>query len=220
MIKEALDKVREEIPEGVTLVAVSKTKPVASIQEAYNQGQRVFGENRVQELAEKYEQLPQDIEWHLIGHLQTNKVKYIASFVSMIHAVDSMKLLKEINKQAAKHDRVIDCLLQFHIAEEDTKFGMNFNEVKDLLESDEFIELRNINIAGLMGMATFTDNTEQIREEFRNLENYFQIIKSHYFKFNDGFQHISMGMSGDYPIAIEEGSTMVRVGSAIFGARN
>jgi pyridoxal phosphate enzyme (YggS family) len=138
----------------------------------------------------------------------------------MIHAVDSMKLLKEINKQAAKHDRVIDCLLQFHIAEEDTKFGMNFNEVQDLLESDEFIELRNINIAGLMGMATFTDNTEQIREEFRNLENYFQIIKSHYFKFNDGFQHISMGMSGDYPIAIEEGSTMVRVGSAIFGARN
>jgi len=220
MIKEALDKVREEIPEGVTLVAVSKTKPVASIQEAYNQGQRVFGENRVQELAEKYEQLPQDIEWHLIGHLQTNKVKYIASFVSMIHAVDSMKLLKEINKQAARHDRVIDCLLQFHIAEEDTKFGMNFNEVQDLLESDEFIELRNINIAGLMGMATFTDNTEQIREEFRNLENYFQIIKSHYFKFNDGFQHISMGMSGDYPIAIEEGSTMVRVGSAIFGARN
>lgn len=220
MIKEALDKVREEIPEGVTLVAVSKTKPVASIQEAYNQGQRAFGENRVQELAEKYEQLPQDIEWHLIGHLQTNKVKYIASFVSMIHAVDSMKLLKEINKQAAKHDRVIDCLLQFHIAEEDTKFGMNFNEVQDLLESDEFIELRNINIAGLMGMATFTDNTEQIREEFRNLENYFQIIKSHYFKFNDGFQHISMGMSGDYPIAIEEGSTMVRVGSAIFGARN
>ncbi len=219
MIREALDKVKSEIPEGVTLVAVSKTKPVSSIQEAYDHGQRVFGENRVQELAEKYEQLPQDIQWHLIGHLQTNKVKYIASFVSMIHAVDSMKLLKEINKQAAKHDRVIDCLLQFHIAEEDSKFGMNFEEVQELLESEELIELRNVSIVGLMGMATFTDDTEQIREEFRTLENYFQIIKSHYFKFNDGFQHISMGMSGDYLIAIEEGSTMVRVGSAIFGAR-
>ncbi len=220
MIKEALDKVKSEIPEGVTLVAVSKTKPVALLQEAYDHGQRIFGENRVQELAEKYEQLPQDIEWHLIGHLQTNKVKYIAPFVSMIHAVDSMKLLKEINKQAAKHDRIIECLLQFHIAEEDSKFGMSFEEVQDLLESSEFVELRNISIVGLMGMATFTDDTEQVREEFRNLENYFQIIKSHYFKFNDGFKHISMGMSGDYPIAIEEGSTMVRVGSAIFGARN
>lgn len=220
MIAEALDKVKAEIPEGVTLVAVSKTKPVSLIQEAYDHGQRIFGENRVQELAEKYEQLPQDIEWHLIGHLQTNKVKYIAPFVSMIHAVDSMKLLKEINKQAAKHDRVIECLLQFHIAEEDSKFGMNFDEVQELLESNELIEMRNISIVGLMGMATFTDNTEQVREEFRNLENYFQIIKSHYFKFNDGFQHISMGMSGDYPIAIEEGSTMVRVGSAIFGKRN
>ncbi len=220
MIKEALDKVKSEIPEGVTLVAVSKTKPVALLQEAYDHGQRIFGENRVQELAEKYEQLPQDIEWHLIGHLQTNKVKYIAPFVSMIHAIDSMKLLKEINKQAAKHDRIIECLLQFHIAEEDSKFGMSFEEVQDLLESSEFVELRNISIVGLMGMATFTDDTEQVREEFRNLENYFQIIKSHYFKFNDGFKHISMGMSGDYPIAIEEGSTMVRVGSAIFGARN
>lgn len=219
MIKEALDKVKSGIPEEVTLVAVSKTKPASLIQEAYDHGQRVFGENRVQELAEKYEELPKDIQWHLIGHLQTNKVKYIASFVSMIHAVDSMKLLKEINKQGAKHDRIIDCLLQFHIAEEDSKFGMDFNEVQDLLESDELIEMRNINIAGLMGMATFTDDTEQIREEFRTLENYFQVIKSHYFKFNDGFQHISMGMSGDYPIAIEEGSTMVRVGSAIFGKR-
>jgi len=220
MIKEALDSIKSEIPEGVTLVAVSKTKPVSLIQEAYDLGQRIFGENRVQELAEKYEQLPQDIEWHLIGHLQTNKVKYIAPFVSMIHAVDSMKLLKEIDKQAAKDDRVIECLLQFHIADEDSKFGMSFEEVQDLMESEELIELRNISIAGLMGMATFTDDMDQVREEFRTLENYFQIIKSHYFKFNDGFQHISMGMSGDYPVAIEEGSTMVRVGSAIFGARN
>jgi len=220
MIKEALDKIKKEIPEGVTLVAVSKTKPVATVQEAYDLGQRVFGENRVQELTEKYEQLPKDIQWHLIGHLQTNKVKYIAPFVSMIHAVDSMKLLKEINKQAKKNDRVIDCLLQFHIADEDSKFGMNLSEVQELLESNEFVEMHNVSIVGLMGMATFTDDTEQIREEFRTLENYFQMIKSHYFKFNDAFEHISMGMSGDYNIAIEEGSTMVRVGSAIFGARN
>ncbi|MCR9172872.1 MAG: YggS family pyridoxal phosphate-dependent enzyme [bacterium] len=220
MIKEALEKIKAEIPEGVTLVAVSKTKPVSLIQEAYDQGHRVFGENRAQEMAEKFEQLPQDIEWHSIGHLQRNKVKYIAPFVSMIHAVDSMKLLKEINKEAAKNNRIIECLLQFHIAEEDSKYGMDFNEVQDLLESEELIEMRNISIVGLMGMATFTDDTEQIREEFRTLENYFQMIKSHYFKFNDAFKHISMGMSGDYPIAIEEGSTMIRVGSKIFGERN
>lgn len=220
MIKEALDTVKAEIPEHVTLVAVSKTKPAEMIQEAYDLGQRVFGENRVQELADKYEQLPKDIVWHLIGHLQTNKVKYIAPFVSMIHAVDSLKLLKEIDKQAQKNNRVINCLLQFHIAEEDSKFGMQFEEVRELLESNEFVEMQHVSIVGLMGMATFTDNTEQIREEFRNLENYFQIIKSHFFKFNDAFEHISMGMSGDYPIAIEEGSTMVRVGSAIFGSRN
>lgn len=219
MIKEALDKIRTEIPEGVTLVAVSKTKPVAAVKEAYDHGQCVFGENRVQEMTEKYEQLPKDIQWHLIGHLQTNKVKYIAPFVSMIHAVDSLKLLKEINKQAKKNNRVIECLLQFHIADEDSKFGMRLDEVQELLESNEFVEMQNVSIVGLMGMATFTDDTEQIREEFRTLENYFQMIKSHYFKFNDAFEHISMGMSGDYPIAIEEGSTMVRVGSAIFGAR-
>ncbi|XOV68248.1 MAG: YggS family pyridoxal phosphate-dependent enzyme [Fluviicola sp.] len=219
MIKEALDSRQAEIPDNVILVAVSKTKPVSDIQEAYDHGHRVFGENRAQEMAEKYEQLPKDIEWHSIGHLQRNKVKYIAPFVSMIHAVDSMKLLKEINKEAEKNDRVIECLLQFHIAQEDSKYGMDFNEVQDLLESEELIEMRNISIVGLMGMATFTDDTDQIREEFRTLENYFQMIKSHYFKFNDGFKHISMGMSGDYPIAIEEGSTMVRVGSAIFGAR-
>jgi pyridoxal phosphate enzyme (YggS family) len=220
MIEEALNNIRKEIPAGVQLVAVSKTKPAALIQEAYDQGQRIFGENRVQELAEKYEQLPKDIQWHAIGHLQSKKVKYIAPFVSMIHAVDSMKLLKEIDKEAKKNDRVIDCLLQFHIAEEESKFGLKFEEARDILESPEFVELRNISIVGVMGMATFTDNTEQIREEFRALENNFQIIKSHFFKFNHAFEHISMGMSGDYPIAIEEGSTMVRVGSAIFGSRN
>ncbi len=220
MIKEALNTIRQEIPENVALVAVSKTKPAALIQEAYDQGQRIFGENRVQEMAEKYEQLPQDIQWHAIGHLQTNKVKYIAPFVAMIHAVDSMKLLKEINKQAKKNNRVIECLLQFHIAQEDSKYGLKFDEARNLLESDEFVELQNVSIVGLMGMATFIDDTEQVREEFRTLENYFQVIKSHYFKFNDAFEHISMGMSGDYPIAIEEGSTMVRIGSAIFGARN
>lgn len=219
MISEQLNTLKQSIPEHVTLVAVSKTKPVSAIQEAYDTGQRIFGENRVQEMTEKYEQLPKDIEWHLIGHLQTNKVKYIAPFVSMIHAVDSLKLLKEINKQAKKNDRVIDCLLQFHIADEDTKFGLNFNEAQDILESPEFAEMRNVSVVGLMGMATFTDDTEQVREEFRTLENYFQVIKSHFFKFNDNFRHISMGMSGDYQIAIEEGSTMIRVGSAIFGSR-
>ena len=219
MISEQLKSLKESIPENVTLVAVSKTKPVAAIQEAYDTGHRIFGENRVQEMTEKYEQLPKDIEWHLIGHLQTNKVKYIAPFVSMIHAVDSLKLLKEINKQAEKNNRVIECLLQFHIAEEETKFGLDFREAQDLLESTEFSEMRNVSIVGLMGMATFTDNTDQVREEFRTLENHFQVIKSHFFKFNDNFRHISMGMSGDYEIAIEEGSTMIRVGSAIFGSR-
>lgn len=220
MISSTLQRVKQDIPDHVTLVAVSKTKPNAMILEAYETGHRVFGENRVQELVEKHEALPKDIEWHLIGHLQRNKVKYIASFVSMIHAVDSLKLLKEINKQAKKYNRVIDCLIQFHIAQEDTKFGMDLSEVKALLESEEFAAMEHISIVGLMGMATFTNDTDQIREEFRTLENDFQIIKSHYFKFNDAFRHISMGMSGDYLIAIEEGSTMVRVGSAIFGARN
>ncbi len=219
MIREQLHTIQKTIPEGVTLVAVSKTKPNALLQEAYDAGQRVFGENRVQEMAEKYAVLPKDIQWHLIGHLQTNKVKYVAEFVAMIHAVDSLKLLQEIDKQAKKYNRVIPCLLQFHIAKEDTKFGLSFEEAQELLESAEFAEMRNVSIVGLMGMATFTDDTEQIREEFRTLENTFQVIKSHYFKFNDQFEHLSMGMSGDYTIAIEEGSTMVRVGSAIFGSR-
>lgn len=219
MIKENLKSVKANIPDKVTLVAVSKTKPNESILEAYNEGQRIFGENKVQELAEKQAALPQDIEWHLIGHLQTNKVKYIAPFVSLIHAVDSFKLLREINKQAKKNDRIINCLLQFHVAEEDSKFGLTFEEVREILESNEFVELQNISITGIMGMATFTNNEEQVREEFQALENYFNVLKSHYFKFNNHFQHISMGMSGDYQIAIEEGSTMVRVGSSIFGSR-
>jgi len=219
MIKENLTKIQSTIPSDVTLVAVSKTKPVSDLQEVYDAGQRVFGENKVQEMTEKYEILPKDIQWHLIGHLQTNKVKYIAPFVSLIHSVDSMKLLNEINKEAKKNNRVIDCLLQFHIAEEETKFGLSIEEAKELLESKEFVEMQNVSIVGIMGMASFTENIETVRHEFRVLESYFQILKSHFFKFNHHFKEISMGMSGDYLLAIEEGSTMVRVGSSIFGTR-
>lgn len=219
MICEQIHTIQEEIGKGVTLVAVSKTKPVTSIQEAYNCGQRVFGENKVQEMCEKYEELPQDIAWHMIGHLQSNKVKYMASFVSMIHGVDSFKLLEEINKQAKKNERIIDCLLQFHIAEEDTKFGLSLDEAIDILASEKFLELENIRICGVMGMASFTDNEEQVRSEFRNLHDYFNLIKNRFFRLNDNFKHISMGMSGDYKIAVDEGSTMIRVGSSIFGSR-
>ncbi len=215
-----LAKVQEKIPSGVKLIAVSKTKPIESILALYQANQKVFGENKVQELVDKYEALPKDIEWHLIGHLQTNKVKYIAPFVACIHAVDSLKLLIEINKQAIKNNRVIDCLLQVFIAEEETKFGLSIEELQALLESKEFIEMQNVRIIGLMGMATNTADEEKIREEFRTLENDFQIIKSHYFKFNEEFQELSMGMSGDFELAIAEGSTMVRVGSLIFGERS
>ena len=214
-----LKEVQSKIPENVTLVAVSKTKPAEMILELYNSGQRVFGENKVQELCDKFEVLPKDIEWHLIGHLQTNKVKYIAPFVSLIHAVDSLKLLQEINKEALKNNRIINCLLQFHIAQEDTKFGLNFDEAEVILQSKEFVEMHNIKVVGVMGMASFTDNKELIEDEFRTLYNYFHLIKSHYFKYNSDFKEISMGMSGDFEIAIEEGSTMVRVGSSIFGER-
>ena len=220
MIRENLAKIKQSIPEDVTLVAVSKTKPNSDIMEAYEAGHRVFGENRVQELTQKYEDLPKDIEWHMIGHLQSNKVKYIAPFVSLIHGVHKFKLLKEINKQAKKENRVIDVLIQFHIAQEDSKFGFDFEEAKEMLESEQFLSLENINIRGVMGMATFTDNREQIEDEFRTLNNYFNVFKSNYFKFNDAFNIISMGMSGDYEIAIEEGSNMIRVGSKIFGERN
>ena len=212
-------EVLNTIPNDVCLVAVSKTKPIGAILEKYNQGQRIFGENKVQELVAKYEGLPKDIEWHLIGHLQTNKVKYIAPFVSLIHSIDSLKLLKEVNKEAKKNNRVINCLLQFHIAQEETKYGLNLEEVKTLLESEEFIQMENVSVVGIMGMASFSDDENQVREEFRILENTFSILKSHYFKFNNNFKEISMGMSGDYKIAIEEGSTMIRVGSLIFGNR-
>jgi len=219
MIAENLKNVKSKIPDGVTLVAVSKTKPASDIELLYNEGQRVFGENKVQELVDKYEVLPKDIEWHLIGHLQTNKVKYIAPFVSLIHSIDSFKLLKEVDKEAKKQNRIVNCLLQFHIASEDTKFGFSIDEVKDLLSSNEFVEMQNVSIVGVMGMASFTDDEEEVRNEFRTLESYFNVLKSHYFKFNVNFKEISMGMSGDYEIAIEEGSTMVRVGSSIFGTR-
>lgn len=210
---------KEELPEEVVLVAVSKTKPAALIQEAYDAGQRIFGENKVQEMVDKWEVLPKDIEWHLIGHLQSNKVKYIAPFVSLIHSVDSFKLLQEINKQGEKNNRVIPCLLQFHIAQEETKFGLSFEEAEEILQSREFIEMDHVSIAGLMGMASFVEDEGQIRDEFRNLHNYFAILKSNYFKYNPDFKVLSMGMSGDYKLAIEEGSTMVRIGSLLFGSR-
>lgn len=216
---EQLVVLRAELPADVQLIAVSKTKPVSAILELYAAGQRAFGENKVQEMTEKHTQCPSDIEWHQIGHLQTNKVKYIAPFVHLIHAVDSLKLLQEIDKQAQKNDRVIDCLLQFHVASEETKFGLNFEEAEQLLQDRTFIEMENVRITGIMGMASFTDNEELIRDEFRQLNNYFQILKSHYFKFNPDFQHISMGMSSDYKLALEEGSTMVRIGSTLFGSR-
>ena len=219
MIKENLKNIKAVMPSSVSLVAVSKTKPNDAILEAYNAGQRIFGENKVQELTQKELDLPKDIEWHFIGHLQSKKVKSIAPFVSLIHAVDSIKLLTEINKQALKNNRTINCLLQFHIATEQSKYGLTFEEVREILESDVFVELQNISITGVMGMATFTENENQVREEFQALGNYFNVLKSHYFKFNDNFEHISMGMSGDFQIAIEEGSTMVRIGSSIFGSR-
>jgi len=219
MIVNNLLNVQDSLIENVQLIAVSKTKPAGDIQTLYNAGQRAFGENKVQELVEKYEELPKDIEWHLIGHLQTNKVKYIAPFVHLIHGVDSFKLLKEINKEGVKCNRIIPCLLQFHIAQEETKFGFSFEEAQEMLESNEFVELQHVAIHGVMGMASFTEDENQIHEEFQTLHNFFQLIKSHYFKFNPMFKELSMGMSGDYKIAMEEGSTMVRVGSTIFGSR-
>lgn len=219
MIKGKLTEIHSQLSDGVTLVAVSKTKPNEAVMEAYESGQRVFGENKVQELVGKAEALPKDIQWHLIGHLQRNKVKYIAPFVSMIHSVDSFRLLKEINKQAFKNDRVIDCLLQFHIADEETKFGLDLSEAREILESNEFQELNNVRICGVMGMATFTDDEGHVRKEFRKLKSICDILKSEYFESEDRFKEISMGMSGDWKLAISEGSTMVRIGSSIFGSR-
>lgn len=218
MIKENLKKIESTIPEGVKLIAVSKTKPVEDLREAYDAGQRVFGENKALEMRDKHAVLPEDIEWHFIGHLQTNKVKYIAPFVAQIHSIDSLELLQVVNKEAAKHERVIDCLLQFHIATEETKFGLNMQEAEALMP--HLGELPNVRIVGVMGMATNTDNQAQVRDEFRTLKGIFNTLKNKYFASNPEFLEISMGMSGDYPIAIEEGSTEVRVGSAIFGARN
>lgn len=204
---------------GVKLIAVSKTYPPENILAVYDEGCRDFGENKVQELVDKYEILPKDIHWHVIGHLQTNKVKYIAPFVAMIHSVDSLRLLAEINKQGAKHDRQIPCLLQFFIAEEDTKFGLDWEESAAILESPEFAGFQNVIIAGVMGMASFTDNQEQVRREFNTLKQYFDRLKKTYFANDPTFKEISMGMSGDWELAVKEGSTMVRIGSAIFGAR-
>ncbi|WP_293787371.1 YggS family pyridoxal phosphate-dependent enzyme [uncultured Pedobacter sp.] len=219
-IADNLKQYKSEVEsDGVKLIAVSKTQPIESILEAYNAGQRIFGENHVQEMVEKEAQLPKDIEWHLIGHLQSNKVKYIAPFVKLIHGVDSLKLLQEINKQAAKNKRIIDCLLQVYIADEDTKFGLGFDEVVELLRAEELSELKNIRIVGLMGIATNTRNEKQITTEFNELKVFFEGIKVSFFRKDDAFKEISTGMSADYKIAIEEGSTMVRIGSSIFGKR-
>jgi pyridoxal phosphate enzyme (YggS family) len=214
-ITENLRKLKNSLPEKVTLVAVSKTKPVSDLLEAYQAGQRIFGENKIQEMETKWEEMPKDIEWHMIGHVQTNKVKYMAHFVSLIHAVDSLKLLKEINKQALKNERVIRCLLQIKIAAEDSKYGMTEGDALILLASEELKNFQNIKIVGLMGMATFTNDENQISNEFQKLKNYYNTLKESY-----NFSVLSMGMSGDYKIAIENGSNMIRVGSKIFGERN
>ena len=215
-IKENLATILSSIPKEVTLVAVSKTKPNADILEAYHAGQRVFGENKIQEMAAKHDELPKDIQWHMIGPLQKNKVKYMAHFVDLIHGVDSFSTLKEINKQAKKHNRVINCLLQAKIAKEDTKFGLSFSDIETIITSEGLKELENIQIVGLMGMATFTEDQEQLAEEFSSLKNFFELLKTQHSQ----LKTLSMGMSGDYQLAIKKGSNMVRVGSAIFGARN
>lgn len=218
-IPENISLFKEELPDNVKLIAISKTKSVDEIKEAYNTGHRFFGENRVQELLGKYEKLPGDIKWHMVGHLQRNKVKYIAGFIHMIESVDSEKLLRAINKEAIKVDRTIDCLLQFHIAKEETKFGFSEEEAVQMIESGVLDELSNVNIRGVMGMATFTDDMDRVRSEFAYLRSVFEELKEKYFSKKDDFCEISMGMSGDYKVAIEEGSTMVRIGTLIFGAR-
>lgn len=218
-IGENIISLKRELPSGVKLVAVSKTKPVSDILQAYNAGQRIFGENRVGELLAKKDQLPGDIEWHLIGHLQTNKVKSIISFMSLIHSVDSFRLLKTINDEALKMSRVVSCLLQFHIATEETKFGFSIEEALKMMDSEEFSNLRSVRICGVMGMATFTDDKNLVSSEFRSLAGYFRLLKERFFKNSPEFCVISMGMSGDFRIAIGEGSTMVRIGSLIFGER-
>lgn len=219
MDKEQFQRVRNSLPPGIKLVAVSKTHPPEVILEAYQLGQRIFGENRVQELIAKQPLLPADIQWHMIGHLQTNKVKYIAPFVSMIQSVDSLKLLEVIDREAQKNQRIIDCLLEFRIAGEETKYGLSLQEARQILESREYQSMKNVRICGVMGMATFTKDMDQVRMEFRNLAGVFSALKEEFFTRQDGFREISMGMSGDYLVAIEEGATMVRLGTILFGER-
>ncbi len=218
-VRDQLALLFEKIPPHVKIVAVSKTMPVDIIKEAYNSGQRLFGENKSQELLAKQPLLNDDIQWHFIGHLQSNKVKYIAPFISLIQSVDSLNLLQEINKEALKNNRVIDCLLQFHIATEETKFGLDREEAGNLLTSDGFAAMKNVNLIGVMGMASFTDDTSLIRQEFRSLKDIQQWLKKDFFQAKPDFYEVSMGMTGDYKIAIEEGSTMVRIGTGIFGHR-
>lgn len=215
-IKENLEKIKTILPPSVTLVAVSKTKPIADLMQAYNAGQRVFGENKIQEMTQKWQSMPKDVEWHMIGHVQRNKVKYMAEYVALIHGVDSLKLLREIDKQANKYNRVIDCLLQMHIAEEETKFGFDETELLEMINATEFELLKNVKVVGLMGMATFTTDKTKIRREFKKLKTIFDTLRA---KMPD-LHVLSMGMSGDYDIALEEGSTMIRIGSSIFGERN
>lgn len=217
MYKQILEQLQ---PTQTKLVAVSKTKPAEAIQRLYDQGQRIFGESKAQELTPKYEELPKDIEWHMIGHLQRNKVKYIVPYISLIHSVDSPRLLKEVNKQARKEGRVIDCLLQFHIADEESKYGFSWDTAVELLEGDSYAQMEHIRIVGVMGMATFTENTDQVRQEFQQLHRIFKKLKADYFAGEERFKEVSMGMSGDYQIAIEEGSTMVRIGTLLFGERD
>jgi len=219
MISETIHQINASLPVMTKLIAVSKTQSMDKIMEAYEAGQRDFGENKVQELVAKYEALPKDIRWHMIGHLQSNKVKYIAPFVHLIHGVDSLKLLQEIDKQGQKIGRKIPCLLQFHIAKEESKFGFSMEEANEFLNPKNLDSLSHIQLCGVMGMATFTDNTAQIRQEFKALASTFKTLKQHHFSSVESFQEISMGMSDDYPIAVEEGSTFIRVGSKIFGHR-
>jgi pyridoxal phosphate enzyme (YggS family) len=215
-ISENIQRIKAEIPEEVTLVAISKTKPESDILEAYDTGHRIFGENKIQEMTEKWEKLPKDIKWHMVGHVQRNKVKYMAEYVDLVHAVDSLKLLKEIEKQAKKYDRTISCLLQIKIAEEDTKYGIDVDEAESILQSDAYRNMAHVKVVGLMGMATLTEKEEKIRKEFSFLKTTFEEFKSRY----NSFHTLSMGMSGDYKIAVDCGSTMIRVGSSIFGERN
>lgn len=219
-IREKIVEIKKQIPEGVTLVAVSKTKPIEDIMQAYDEGQRVFGENKAQEMKEKQALLPKDIQWHMLGHLQENKVKYIVPFVSLIHSVDSLKILQAINKRAIICERVVDCLLEIDISHEETKFGLSKEKLYNLLSSPEYEQMKNIRICGLMGIGSITDDNSKTREEFRGLRALYSEIKDKFFAGKDYFRHVSMGMSGDYDIAIEEGSTIVRIGRKIFGERD